>query len=580
MNPVRKLNLESLEDRICLAGNVIATVEQIVGYEGLTAVFQGDQFANSVQIIQIDQHDYTALGVGFGEFDTTINGFDQLQLNNIQNFLFDMGGGDDLLFINGDTAHQAPGQVTIDGQVKIFGRGGADNVLIEDSKIRDNLYANLGAGNNFFQLIDSRVNGETRLESFSGNDFFGTFRSTLAGPVSASMGQGKDAFWSGSDADQLMGSRFLGPLSVRTGSGADQVRLDQSVMKDEVSILTGNGRDEVSAHQSRFRSDAELKIWTGKHQDRLELVNSTIRNVWTSVRLGDGPDTFEAHGIRDSGSESGARFQIGAGKHRDRIMIADSTLGREVQIDGHHGNDEIRVEDSRLGRKTKDDGPGVEGGQGRLLVNGGIGSDFTELIDLIANIPVNSSPVEALPKISAERISVQNIRVEPVDVHQQIQGLLAQLRRLQGLQVTVEVRFVTVDDSFFERIGVDFDFDVEEQTGGLSMKKLPGQPGTFDASFELEFEQGGSYRIKQFETEPGMFGGFDPAAGLGLGFAILSDLETFLFIQAAREDQKQQDRNLTLKVAPVLDLANQTVQLNVEPQAYFTSTTFGFVQDH
>lgn len=33
---------------------------------------------------------------------------------------------------------------------------------------------------------------------------------------------------------------------------------------------------------------------------------------------------------------------------------------------------------------------------------------------------------------------------------------------LQDLQVTVEVRFITLDDSFFERIGIDFDFGTDE----------------------------------------------------------------------------------------------------------------------
>ncbi len=38
-----------------------------------------------------------------------------------------------------------------------------------------------------------------------------------------------------------------------------------------------------------------------------------------------------------------------------------------------------------------------------------------------------------------------------------IAQLLADLRNLQDLQVSVEVRFLTVEDQFFERIGVDFD---------------------------------------------------------------------------------------------------------------------------
>ena len=50
-------------------------------------------------------------------------------------------------------------------------------------------------------------------------------------------------------------------------------------------------------------------------------------------------------------------------------------------------------------------------------------------------------------------------------VHDQIGDLLEQLRRLQDLQVTIEVRFIRLSDQFFERIGIDFDFNIEDGSG-------------------------------------------------------------------------------------------------------------------
>ncbi len=41
--------------------------------------------------------------------------------------------------------------------------------------------------------------------------------------------------------------------------------------------------------------------------------------------------------------------------------------------------------------------------------------------------------------------------------YRSIADLLTQLRRLQDLQVTVEVRFITVTESFYEKIGIDFE---------------------------------------------------------------------------------------------------------------------------
>ena len=50
------------------------------------------------------------------------------------------------------------------------------------------------------------------------------------------------------------------------------------------------------------------------------------------------------------------------------------------------------------------------------------------------------------------------------EVHEEIAELLDQLRRMQDLQVTIEVRFITLNDNFFERIGVDFDFNIMKNT--------------------------------------------------------------------------------------------------------------------
>ncbi len=51
-------------------------------------------------------------------------------------------------------------------------------------------------------------------------------------------------------------------------------------------------------------------------------------------------------------------------------------------------------------------------------------------------------------------------------VHDEIADLLEQLRRLQDLQVTIEVRQISVTDQFYERIGIDFDWNIQDSIGG------------------------------------------------------------------------------------------------------------------
>ncbi len=63
-------------------------------------------------------------------------------------------------------------------------------------------------------------------------------------------------------------------------------------------------------------------------------------------------------------------------------------------------------------------------------------------------------------------LSISLIIRHTAEVHDQVADLLRQLRRLQDLQVSIEVRFITVQDNFFEQIGVDFDFQIQSDSVG------------------------------------------------------------------------------------------------------------------
>src|SRR5262249_48343677 len=63
-------------------------------------------------------------------------------------------------------------------------------------------------------------------------------------------------------------------------------------------------------------------------------------------------------------------------------------------------------------------------------------------------------------------LSISLIVRHTAEVHDQVADLLRQLRRLTDLQVSIEVRFITVQDNFFEQIGVDFDFQIQSDSVG------------------------------------------------------------------------------------------------------------------
>src|SRR5690606_23483056 len=89
----------------------------------------------------------------------------------------------------------------------------------------------------------------------------------------------------------------------------------------------------------------------------------------------------------------------------------------------------------------------------------------TELITTTVS-PDNWEEVGGKGALTQHESTLSLVIRQTQKVHQEIADLLEQLRRLQDLQVTIEVRFITVSDEFFEQIGIDFDFNVNDTVGG------------------------------------------------------------------------------------------------------------------
>ncbi|MEY3456878.1 MAG: hypothetical protein RL215_35, partial [Planctomycetota bacterium] len=132
------------------------------------------------------------------------------------------------------------------------------------------------------------------------------------------------------------------------------------------------------------------------------------------------------------------------------------------------------------------------GGNGRTTNGASTGSkansaaDFSGLVNLITTtVEPGSWDVDGgQGTIGQEENTLSLVIRQTSSVHEQIVDLLTQLRKLQDLQVTVEVRFISVSDSFFERIGVDFDWNVNDTLGDPA-----GVPAF--GSRQLQFPGGG-----------------------------------------------------------------------------------------
>jgi general secretion pathway protein D len=205
---------------------------------------------------------------------------------------------------------------------------------------------------------------------------------------------------------------------------------------------------------------------------------------------------------------------------------------------------------------------------------GGAQADFQSLINLIQQTvaPTTWNTVGGQGAIQPFDTNLSLVISQTQEVHEEIVDLLDQLRRLQDLQVTIEVRFISLNDTFFERIGVDFDFNIQSGVNEpLNMTAVPtqgvgsiypetlginsrpggpsqtigldstGQPGVARSPtplnpstpnyFSIPFRQN-SFGAAGVPSLPGLP---DPTtSAANFGFAILSDIEAYFLIQAAQ----------------------------------------------
>ena len=170
------------------------------------------------------------------------------------------------------------------------------------------------------------------------------------------------------------------------------------------------------------------------------------------------------------------------------------------------------------------------------------------------------------------------------DIQEQIDSLLGRLRELQELQVTVEVRIIQLSDDFFERVGIDFDMQIKTASTKFNNQFAtqnfapPGQlntPGNVNTIVGLTpTEVPGNYSFTNTLMVPVNNSSFAASApvnfplyqnspagngGLDIGLAFLSNIQVFLFMEAAQGEVRSNQLQ-----APKLTMFNgQTATLLV-----------------
>ncbi len=208
-------------------------------------------------------------------------------------------------------------------------------------------------------------------------------------------------------------------------------------------------------------------------------------------------------------------------------------------------------------------------------------ANYQELISLIEST-ISPDQWQSGGGNSSMREFRQNLSLvvtAPQETHEAIANLLKSLRALQNLQVTIEVRFIQLSDTFFERIGLDFDFNIRDKLNrSTTPSRQQGSPsvaiglssgvGSAAPAFTTDLD----FQVRNnFGVTPA-FGAPDAGdAGTQVGLAILSDLELFFFLQAVQGNSRTNVLNapkVTMfdgQTASIVDQAQRPFVISFEP---------------
>ena len=209
--------------------------------------------------------------------------------------------------------------------------------------------------------------------------------------------------------------------------------------------------------------------------------------------------------------------------------------------------------------------------------------DFQPLIDLVQNTIQPDTWQDTGQGLGTVEAFVPNLSLivsQTQEIQDEIQDLLKKLRELNDVQIVVEVRFINLVDDFFERVGVDFDFNLNDNNAAgfdpansdvFSSSTINGLglDGTPTGSLDLEFRQNSI--LDSLQT----FGGGTGITPASFGFAILSDIEVFFLVQAAKGDVRS---NVTQ--APTVTMFNgQSASITDGTQQPFVTSVIPVVGD-
>ena len=356
--------------------------------------------------------------------------------------------------------------------------------------------------------------------------------------------------------DQLVDIPIRSPISLRSALQLiiQSAGLEFVVENESIKITSADSQQTRLKTKTYYIGDLVMPIVAPQHPMHMTFMQPNLNGSQTggvmNVSSGGGPTSQLAMAQQLGGTLPGNPFAGGIGGYNDGPRMGQPTFGSV-------------------------------GGQ----TFGGVTlQDFQPLIELIQNTIAPDSwqdTGQGLGTVQAFTPNLSLIVSQTQEIQDQIQDLLSKLRELNDVQIVVEVRFITLADNYFERIGVDFDFalnddaatnfDAGADTAGGGGSQIFGldPTGAATSDLDLQFLQG------SFAAATPIFGGFSGATAANFGFAILSDIEVFFLIEASKGDSRT-----SITQAPTVTMFNgQSASVNDGSSQPFVTSVVPVVGD-
>jgi hypothetical protein len=283
---------------------------------------------------------------------------------------------------------------SVGGSLVVTGRGGADEVVVQDSDIGGSMTLSLSSGDDLVLVQNTAIGGSAVVNTGNGIDDIEINDTDIRLALVINSGAGDDDIHaddatggdgvvaggavvinSGTGHDHVQFSGQARALTILTGGGSDGVDIFDSLILGSLVVNTGADADAISINEItsgrlggvvEVRGSAVLDAGTGNDNNSIDTLDASFQSAGVSifdldvglsliVRLGSGNDSFEADFV-----SVGLTALLDAGAGNDTAVISNAAVDLLFTALMGSGNDLLEITSSTAPKIGLHGGPGTD----------------------------------------------------------------------------------------------------------------------------------------------------------------------------------------------------------------------------